>query len=380
MINWKLLKLFLLFSLSIGLYSTYSALQRKCNKKYFRFQRPPQTATLLSNTLNWSCCLLTADFSLWKGFKLELSQMSSKDLREWLHSAQKKYFAISDELLFAWRNTAGQRERINSQFWTVYEAVPRADLIATAMGTLSVAWFVRRSLHRYKNTNDLPLQFFEKQKKLSGLAVTVNDSDNLRFYHQPNWLFSLLKPNLARQDLKYHTINVRLAGIDAPEMAHFGTKPQPYAVEAKEWLTNFVQGRRVKIQLLRIDQYGRAVAMVWVHRRRFPFFFWPVWWNVSLEMVQAGFATIYRDAGAEYGNIKDKLLAAEQRAKKQRIGMWKQSSSEYQSPGDFKRLNRLNAALNTLKNNGLIAENHSHDHRKVDFISNKLKSVSVGGK
>ena len=85
-------------------------------------------------------------------------------------------------------------------------------------------------------------------------------------------------------------------------------------------------------------------------------------------MVQAGFATIYRDAGAEYGNIKDKLLAAEQRAKKQRIGMWKQSSSEYQSPGDFKRLNRLNAALNTLKNNGLIAENHSHDHRKVDFI------------
>ncbi len=349
----QLFKIFVIFTLGIILNSLFTAsfnyYQRKPLDK-FRF--------LHSNPLN---CFL-------------FRKMSS-ERNGWIKDLKSKYFFTKDEIKLAWYNSTQNRKRISTTFWAAYTAIPRADLLATALGTLSAALLLRRSLHRYKNTNDLPLQFFEKQKKLTGLAVTVNDSDNLRFYHQPNWLLSLLKPNLARQDLKYHTINVRLAGIDAPEMAHFGTKSQPYAVEAKEWLTSFVQGRHVRIQLLRIDQYGRAVAMVWVRRRRFPYWLWPIWWNVSLEMVSAGFATIYRDAGAEYGNIKEKLEQAEVKAKKQKLGMWKQSASEYQSPGDFKRLNRLNAAMNTLKNNGLIddpslnAISQPSQNRKVDFIA-----------
>lgn len=124
----------------------------------------------------------------------------------------------SDEVRFAWDNSLQTRKNIKNQFKMAYSIVPHSDLILTALGTLSVAWFLRRSLHRYKNANDLPLSFFEgRQKKLKGLAVSVNDSDNIRFYHQPH-LYSLFKPNLARQDLKYHTINIRLAGIDAPEV------------------------------------------------------------------------------------------------------------------------------------------------------------------
>ena len=33
--------------------------------------------------------------------------------------------------------------------------------------------------------------------------------------------------------------------------------------------------------------------------------------NLSLAMVQAGYATLYDSIGAEYGGIKDKLIEAE---------------------------------------------------------------------
>lgn len=124
-----------------------------------------------------------------------------------------------DEFRFAWSNSLSTRILAQKRIKEAYNFVPHSDLILTAFGTLSVAWLLRRSLHRYKNANDLPLSFFEgrRRKKLSGLAISVNDSDNIRFYHQPH-LFSLFRPNLSRQDLKYHTINIRLAGIDAPEV------------------------------------------------------------------------------------------------------------------------------------------------------------------
>lgn len=366
----SLLKIFLLFTAAVVASSFLAAVKRRrrtCRRKPLLKLGfiPPQNAQFHSNLP--FCCLL-------------LLHMND-GAEYWIQRFKSGLSAVKDELKFAWHNSIHTRERVSFHFCSAYNAIPRADLVCTAVGTLSVAWLARRCLRRYKNANDLPLQFFEKQKKLSGLAVTVNDSDNIRFYHQPNWLMSLFfPPNLARQDLKYHTINVRLAGIDAPEMAHFGTKSQPYAAEAKEWLTNFVQGRRVRIQLLRIDQYGRVVAMVWVRRRKFPYWLWPVWWNVSLEMVSAGFATLYRDAGAEYGGIKKKLVDAEARAKRHRLGMWKQSASEYQSPGDYKRLNRLNAALNTLRSNGLIAqaEDDPSLSKIINHNSNKSNNNSNG--
>jgi len=108
-----------------------------------------------------------------------------------------------------------------------------------------------------------------------------------------------------------------LAGIDAPEMGHFGSKPQPYSSEAKEWLTKFVQGRRVTVHLHRMDQYSRVVATVTFGPRFALIALLMPWWrtNVSLAMVEAGFATVYDSCGAEYGGIKAKLIAAEAKAK-----------------------------------------------------------------
>lgn len=143
---------------------------------------------------------------------------SSSDDVPFIHLVQTFLRDTSDEVRFAWSNSFETRKTFQDHFRAAYDFVPHSDLILTALGTLSAAWLLRRSLHRYKNANDLPLSFFEgRQKRLKGLAVSVNDSDNIRFYHQPHF-YSLFKPNLARQDLKYHTINIRLAGVDAPEV------------------------------------------------------------------------------------------------------------------------------------------------------------------
>lgn len=59
--------------------------------------------------------------------------------------------------------------------------------------------------------------------------------------------------------------------------------------------------------------------------------------NVSLTMVKNGFATIYTSRGAVYGSIKDKILAAEEQAKKKKLKIWSQKASNFESPEDFKR-------------------------------------------
>ena len=48
-------------------------------------------------------------------------------------------------------------------------------------------------------------------------------------------------------------------GVDAPEAAHFGKEAQPYAAEALNWLKAEVEGKRLWVQLIRRDQYGRIV-------------------------------------------------------------------------------------------------------------------------
>lgn len=208
-------------------------------------------------------------------------------------------------------------------------------------GIASVAVLLRYSLKRKKTALDFTSlsQNTASPSVLHGITVVVNDSDNLRFYHTPCllslWHFlTRTKITAKTVDLRNETVNVRLAGIDAPELAHFGMAEQPYAREAKEWLRRMVEGKRVRIKPLRIDQYQRLVANVWV-RKRWLMFFW--WSNVSLEMVHNGFATIYKGCGAEYDGMKGKLEKYEEKARRRRLGMWQQlKNGTYVSPSEHK--------------------------------------------
>ncbi|GAA6017979.1 hypothetical protein JCM8202_006222 [Rhodotorula sphaerocarpa] len=168
-------------------------------------------------------------------------------------------------------------------------------------------------------------------RRLKGYVTSVGDADNFRFWHRPT-LRPWARPPTKRADLKNETLHIRLAGVDAPELAHFGNPAQPYADEALDWLSRQLLGRRVRVELHRKDQYGRIVGMCYV--RNFP---WIRASNVSALMLQAGYATVYEQANAVHAGQLTEFRRLEDRAKRARVGMWRQKQEERESPAEFKR-------------------------------------------
>lgn len=140
---------------------------------------------------------------------------------------------------------------------------------------------------------------------------------------------------------------MRLAGADAPELPHFGKPGQPFGPEAKELLASLVEGQRVTIDPGRVDQYKRLVGTVYVWHP--PYIGGPT--NVCLAMVRKGLATVYTQSGAEYGRAsywdvlshsdssgKERLLLAQDDAKRDKKGMW--SQEHVTTPAEFKKQQR----------------------------------------
>ena len=134
-------------------------------------------------------------------------------------------------------------------------------------------------------------------------------------------------------------MSIRIYGVDCPELQKRNSDPpsQPFAIDAKDFTSNLLLGKTVRIKLLRKDQYGRAVAKVEGSRRRFPPFQRR---DVSLELVRNGLATIYTGGGAEYDNNRSTLEDLEAKAKKRKIGVWSQGK-EMMTPAEFKRQQRV---------------------------------------
>lgn len=117
-----------------------------------------------------------------------------------------------------------------------------------------------------------------------------------------------------------YQIPIRIAGVDAPEGAHFGKPAQPYAAEALQWLSARLLHQHVRAHIYKRDQYDRVVATVYV-RRWLPF----LKSDVGLEMLHRGLATTYEaKSGAEFGSpaIEETYRAAEAEAKRKNLGLW----------------------------------------------------------
>jgi len=143
-----------------------------------------------------------------------------------------------------------------------------------------------------------------------------------------------------KKALKGNTIQVRLAGIDAPEGAHFGKPAQPHSSEALKWLSNYIMGRRVRAYIYKVDQYQRVVATVFVRRFLFRR-------DVGKQMLKAGLATVYEaKMGAEFGDFEAKYRKTEAVAKRKKRGMWAGNAKDYESPRDYKT---RTAAINDSK-------------------------------
>ncbi|EOR04961.1 putative endonuclease LCL3 [Wallemia ichthyophaga EXF-994] len=211
------------------------------------------------------------------------------------------------------------------------EAVKAAGFVGIGvasafLGILAHKVFIRR----VRNVDMITASMIDKQARVRGLVTRVGDGDNFRLYHTPLLSFTQRRAILGRKMTANDTIHVRLAGVDAPETAHFGKPAQPYANEALEWLRKTITGEKVSVKLLRKDRYGRVVGNAQLLAK------WYRPWrkNVSMELTKAGYGSIYAQDDAEYDGMLDRLRKVESDARRKKRGMWKQKKVEL--PADYK--------------------------------------------
>ncbi|KAK9773466.1 hypothetical protein AB5N19_05234 [Seiridium cardinale] len=232
------------------------------------------------------------------------------------------------------RRSVSWTESLNNTDWQHFRDprnwVPTVLVTTTVLVSLQ---FYRSYLRRIPGAVHVQPSFFRK-RSLFGKVTSVGDGDNFHLFHTPGgrltgwgWLRSVPQK---KTDLKGKTIPVRLAGIDAPEGAHFGRPAQPFATDALAWLSDYILGRRVRAHIYKRDQYDRIVATVFVRRfliRR----------DIGLEMLKRGLATTYEaKSGAEFGGLEEKYKAAESKAKAKKRGMWGAEPEHFESPRDYK--------------------------------------------
>jgi micrococcal nuclease len=105
---------------------------------------------------------------------------------------------------------------------------------------------------------------------------------------------------------------IRYLGIDAPEVAHEGTKADCFGDDAKKLNSDLVLHKQVSLQYDRetTDLYGRLLAYVVLPDGR----------CANLEMLRAGCAYIFRSS-KDFGRLEEFLLLQREAIHKQK-GMW----------------------------------------------------------
>ncbi|MDI1488295.1 MAG: putative endonuclease lcl3 [Ramalina farinacea] len=227
-------------------------------------------------------------------------------------------------------------EPLNKPDWSHYtdprNLIPVVLLTTTCIGSYA---FYRSYLRRIPQASFIQANFW-RRRSLLGKVTRVGDGDNFHLFHTPGgrlagwgWLPWRRVP-IKAPELKGKTVQIRLAGIDAPEMAHFGRPEQPGGKEALDWLTKYLLGKRVRAYVYRKDQYDRAVASVYVWK-------WLIRRDVGLQMLRKGLATVYEaKSGAEFGAVEKKYRSVEEWAKRKRKGIWAGKRENFESPRDYK--------------------------------------------
>ena len=93
---------------------------------------------------------------------------------------------------------------------------------------------------------------------------------------------------------------IQLAEIDAPE------KEQPWGSKAKQALSEKVFRRKITVDVVATDSYGKVLGRIWRGAR-----------DISRELVAEGHAWVYR----QYMTDKS-LLNYERDAREQQLGLW----------------------------------------------------------
>lgn len=142
--------------------------------------------------------------------------------------------------------------------------------------------------------------------------------------------------------------NVRLAGIDAPELCP--EKPelaQPLSSEAKAYLENLVFHKWVTIRGYGQKEYGLMWAEVFLRNK-----------NVNLEMLRAGYAETY--SGKSPGTLRlAPYYEAEKAARSAGEGIWA-LGKQYESPMTWRKRQKARCAFSIILYGLLHQMKNSH--------------------
>lgn len=107
--------------------------------------------------------------------------------------------------------------------------------------------------------------------------------------------------------------NVRLWGVDAPELRNSGKVETTAGMRARVALAELVADKPVTVRPVECDSYGRTVATVEAGGE-----------DLSLAMVRAGMAYVFVHYAfrPEMLDHFNRLQAAEQDAREKRVGLW----------------------------------------------------------
>lgn len=137
---------------------------------------------------------------------------------------------------------------------------------------------------------------------LQGKVVSVADGDTLTVL-----------------DDKKNQHKIRLHGIDAPENA------QAFGQKSKQSLNHLVHSKMVTVEFEKKDKYGRTVGKVLLNGT-----------DVCLEQIKLGMAWHYKQYQSEQSKEdRDTYAQAEQTARAQVVGLWKDKSPT--PPWEFRR-------------------------------------------
>lgn len=217
--------------------------------------------------------------------------------------------------------------------------------LASVGGCAVVVALAMHGSYRIRTAAQLPKRMVGTGRGFTGWVSRAGDGDGVRVVHAP----AIRIPGSARRAAlsarASDTISLRLAGVDAPECAHFGQPGQAYGEDARRWLSGFVKGERVRVIVHSADQYQRAVASVYKPRRSFLLRWFRIGErNVSVELARAGYATVYEGSNAQFGGARKKIVKAVKTARRRRAGMWA-AKGKLETPAEFKRRLRTGAAL-----------------------------------
>jgi micrococcal nuclease len=139
---------------------------------------------------------------------------------------------------------------------------------------------------------------------IEGKVIRVTDGDTI---------------TILREKTQY---KIRFAGIDAPESS------QAYGNKSKLALGDYLKGKAVRVETTEKDRYGRNIGFVYANNS-----------NVNNWMVQNGWAWHYKQYSKD-----QKLSTLEIAARKQKLGLWADSSNPI-APWEYRSLKRHQTAV-----------------------------------